>query len=221
MLQSYLMKRGWHVGRVCVSALTALICWSHVTVGAQQTPTASTADDIATGARLAAQHCASCHGANGQGSTADFPSLAGQNEKYIIKQLQDFASGVRDSAVMESKAAVLSDCSIRALAKFYHSQKPHSKPATDPALAAVGAFVYDRGNPYSGLPACVSCHGTGGRGRAELPRLAGQNTLYVERQLHLFADKGRTNDANVMNMIAKRMSELEIKAVAEYIGAMK
>jgi cytochrome c553 len=51
--------------------------------------------------------------------------------------------------------------------------------------------------------------------------LAGQSTIYIERQLHLFADKGRANDAAVMSMIAGRMNELEIKAVAEHLGAMK
>jgi cytochrome c553 len=205
--------------------MVSLICGSAVagSVLAQSVSSASPVGNEATsaGAKLAAQQCASCHGANGQGVTPDFPSLAGQNEKYIVKQLRDFASGHRKSVVMDSKAAVLDDGAMHELAKFYQSQKPQVKPAADPALAAVGAFIYDRGNPYSGLPACVSCHGTGGRGRAELPRLAGQSTIYIERQLHLFADKGRANDAAVMSMIAGRMNELEIKAVAEHLGAMK
>jgi cytochrome c553 len=212
------MKTAWLMGRASILGLT---CLSALIVSAQNVNPTAASDDIATGEKLAAQHCAPCHGANGQGATADFPSLAGQNEKYIIKQLRDFASGVRDSAVMDSKAAVLSECSIRALAKFYQSQKPKVKPTTDAGLAAVGAFIYDRGNPYSGLPACVSCHGTGARGRAELPRLAGQSPLYIERQLRLFVDKNRANDGAVMSMIASRMSELEMKAVAEHLGAMK
>lgn len=184
-------------------------------------PVTPVADDIATGAQLAATHCAACHGANGQGVTPDFPSLAGQNERYLAKQLRDFASGVRDSTVMDSKAAVLSECSIRALAKFYQSQQPRATSASDRLLADAGAFVYERGNPYSGLPACVSCHGTGGRGNAELPRLAGQNPRYIERQLKLFAERSRANDGAIMSMVASRLSELELKAVAEYLGAMK
>jgi cytochrome c553 len=184
-------------------------------------PVAPVPDDIATGAQLAAKHCAACHGANGQGATIDFPSLAGQNEKYIAKQLRDFASGVRDSSVMDAKAAVLSECSIRAVSKFYQSQSPAVKPAKDPMLANAGAFVYERGNPYTGLPACVSCHGTGGRGNAELPRLAGQNPRYIERQLKHFADTSRANDSSVMKMVASRLTEMEMKAVSEYLGAMK
>jgi cytochrome c553 len=122
---------------------------------------------------------------------------------------------------MDSKAAILSECSIRAVAKFYQSQAPQVKPVSDAGLASVGAFIYDRGNPYTGVPACVSCHGTGARGRAELPRLAGQSPQYIERQLHHFSDKSRANDGAVMSMVASRMSELEIKAVAQHLGAMK
>jgi cytochrome c553 len=81
--------------------------------------------------------------------------------------------------------------------------------------------VYERGNPYTGLPACVSCHGTGGRGNAELPRLAGQNPLYIERQLKKFVDRSRVDESAVMNVIASRMSEIEMKSVVEYLGAMK
>jgi cytochrome c553 len=180
------------------------------------------ADDIATGAKLAEKHCAACHGANGQGATIDFASLAGQNEMYIAKQLRDFAAGERDSTVMDSKASVLSECSIRAVAKFYQGQVPKVTPSKDPILANAGQFVYERGNPYAGLPACVSCHGTGGRGNAELPRLAGQNPRYMERQLKNYVSRTRAGDsAAVMTMVASRMTEMEMKAVVEYLGAMK
>lgn len=186
-----------------------------------QTALAAAGDDIATGARLAAEHCAACHGVTGQGVSPEFPNLAGQNEKYLAKQLRDFASGVRDSTVMDTKAAVLSECSVRALAKYYQSQKPRVTPAPDPMLANAGAFVYERGNPYSGLPGCVACHGTGARGNAELPRLAGQSPRYLERQLRSFADKSRANDNAIMTTIANQLSEMEMKAVVEYLGAMK
>lgn len=184
-------------------------------------PVPAVADDVATGAQLAAKHCASCHGATGQSASGEFPNLAGQNEKYLAKQLRDFASGQRDSTVMDMKAAILSECSIRAVSRFYQSQTNQASPAKDPLLANAGAFVYERGNPFTGLPACVSCHGTGGRGQAELPRLAGQNPLYLERQLKKFVDRSRVDESAVMNVIASRMSDMEMKSVVEYLGAMK
>lgn len=178
-------------------------------------------DDLETGAKLAAKHCAACHGLNGQGVSPEFPSLAGQNEKYLAKQLRDFATGVRDSSVMDMKAAVLSECSIRAVSKYYQSQKPAVTPPSDAMLAGAGSFVYQRGNPYSGLPGCVACHGTGGRGNAELPRIAGQNKPYLERQLRRFASSDRVNDGSVMHMVASRLSEMELKAVVEHLGGMQ
>ncbi len=186
-----------------------------------QTPPAPGGDDIATGARVAAEQCATCHGSTGQGVSQEFPNLAGQNEKYLAKQLRDFSSGVRDSTVMDSKAAVLSECSIRAVAKYYSNQTPSVTPTPDAMLVAAGAFVYERGNPYSGLPGCIACHGTGARGNAELPRLAGQSPRYLERQLKAFADRSRANDNSIMAMIASRLSEMETKAVVAYLGAMK
>lgn len=190
-------------------------------VAAQPIAIAPAGDDIETGAKLAKEHCAACHGLNGQGVSPQYPSLAGQNEKYLAKQLRDFASGVRDSTVMDMKAAVLSECSIRAVAKYYQAQQPAVTPPTDPMLAAAGAFVYQRGNPYSGLPGCVACHGTGGRGSAELPRIAGQNKPYLERQLRKFASADRANDNSIMRMVASRMTEMELKAVVEYLGGLK
>lgn len=210
-----LATRAW---RLWVAVVLVASSWGGTAWAADVAPAG---DDIATGAQLAAKHCAACHGANGQGVASDFPSLAGQHEKYLAKQLRDFASGVRDSTVMDVKAAVLSECSIRAVSRYYQSQKPVVSPAKDPMLANAGAFVYERGNPYTGLPACVSCHGTGGRGNAELPRLAGQHPLYIERQLKKFVDRSRTDDRAVMNVIASRMSEMEMKAVVEYLGALQ
>jgi cytochrome c553 len=110
------------------------------------------ADDLARGAQLVQKDCSTCHGLNGQGASNEFPNLAGQNEKYLAKQLRDFASGARTSLVMSPKATALDELAIRGVTKYYQSQTPVAKPTSDPMLASVGAFVYERGNPYSGLP---------------------------------------------------------------------
>jgi len=212
--------------RPCVRRVTspqafAGLVWmfGSVVAGAQALPAVT--DDLVRGAQLVHKDCAACHGLTGQGASNEFPNLAGQNEKYLAKQLRDFASGARASQVMSPKAAALDELAIKGVTKYYQSQVPTAKPTTDPMLANVGAFVYERGNLYSGLPGCVSCHGTGARGQAELPRLAGQNPQYLERQLKLFASRGRSNDGSIMAVIASRLSELEMKAVVEYLGAMK
>lgn len=213
------MKNSWSpwgfgLKRLACSALVAVAAAGHA-------QTANPGADLTLGAKLAAESCAVCHGQQGGGATPDFPRLAGQNERYLVKQLRDFASGVRKSETMKEKAGVLNETAIQALAKYYQSQTPLVKATDDPALAAVGAFIYERGNPYAGLPACLSCHGTAARGNAELPRLAGQHPRYIEAQLKQFSQRLRTNDSSIMGVVASRLTELETKAVAEYLGAMK
>lgn len=190
---------------------------AHGLVAAQD----GTAGLQAQGAALAEAHCATCHGAAGQSASPNFPRLAGQNERYLIKQLQDFATGVRTSSVMKDKATVLNETAILALARHYSRQPAGATPTDDAQLAAVGQFIYERGNLYSGLPACLACHGTQARGTADLPRLAGQHPRYLEEQLRQFAQRERRNDNAIMNVIASRISELERRAVTEYLGSLK
>lgn len=176
---------------------------------------------LAQGAALAQAHCATCHGQGGQSAAPNFPRLAGQNQNYLTKQLRDFASGVRTSSVMKDKAAVLNEAGIQALALHYSRQKAASTPSDDSLLAGVGQYIYERGNLYAGLPACLSCHGTQARGTAELPRLAGQHPRYLEQQLKAFSGHQRRNDGAVMNVIAARLSELERRAVSEYLASLQ
>jgi cytochrome c553 len=85
----------------------------------------------------------------------------------------------------------------------------------------VGRYIYNRGNSFSGVPSCASCHGPTAQGSATLPRLAGQHAAYTERQLKLFNQRERTNDNAVMHSIASKLSELETKAVASYLSGLK
>jgi len=176
---------------------------------------------LARGAELAQERCASCHGLDGQSAANSFPRLAGQNAGYLVKQLRDFAASKRHNDIMKDKVAGLNDADIHALSLHYEAQPGARTPSGDDLLDGVGRFVYERGNAFAGLPACLSCHGTDGHGTADLPRLAGQHPAYIERQMRQFADKARANDGAVMTMMASRMSELELKAVAAYIGGMK
>jgi cytochrome c553 len=85
----------------------------------------------------------------------------------------------------------------------------------------VGRYIYEHGNRYAGVAACGGCHGPNGAGTANLPRLAGQNELYLENQIKQFNKRERTNDNAVMHTIASKMTELEMKAVAEYLSGTK
>lgn len=177
--------------------------------------------DLAAAERFAAEHCGACHGATGQSAAPNFPRLAGQNEVYLVKQLRDFASGDRKSPMMKEKVALMDDLMIRSLAAHYARQLASNTPSTDAQLMAVGEFVYLRGNTYAGLPACQSCHGAQALGTQQLPRLAGQHPAYIATQLQSFHQATRSNDSVTMKFVTSRMSDLEVNAVAAYLGNLK
>jgi cytochrome c553 len=115
----------------------------------------------------------------------------------------------------------LSAADFALLGRYFESRpvRVHAMPDAD--LAQVGWFIFSRGNPYSGVPACTSCHGPKGLGSEALPRLAGQHAAYIENQLKKFNARERTNDNAVMHSIASKLTELEAKAVAAYIAGLK
>ena len=168
------------------------------------------------------QACAACHGPDGNSVNPVWPKLAGQHEEYIVKQLMDFKSGARENAQMSPIAAGLSDEDIRDLAAFYNSQKVKTGK-TDPDALKLGLAVYRAGNIEAGVPACMACHGPTGRGNpaAMYPSLSGQHAEYTRIQLNAFREDIRTNDVNeVMRTVVDRMSDEEIRAVAELLQGL-
>jgi cytochrome c553 len=163
--------------------------------------------------------CAICHGEQGETASEEFPRLAGQHESYLAKELRDFQSGSRQG-IMARMVRGLSADDIAAIARYYAAQ-PASPPSAAPSeLAALGKFIYHRGNPYSGIPACKGCHGEAAHGTAQLPRLAGQHATYLERQVKDFTQRNRTNDNEVMHAVAQKLTAMEARAVAEYLSTL-
>lgn len=182
--------------------------------------TSAQANDLARAEEIVGGRCFLCHGLNGESASAVFPRLAGQHADYIAKQLGDFKSGKRASDTMKPQAEELTPAEMKALGAFFQAKVVGPRPARDKELLAVGKYIFDRGNQFSGLPACASCHGAKGLGTPQLPRLAGQHPRYIEDQLKQFNKRERTNDNAVMHTIASKLSELETHAVAEYIATL-
>lgn len=172
-------------------------------------------------AEIVASRCALCHGPEGESASAIYPRLAAQHPDYIIKQLKDFRDGRRKSDTMTDMTKDLKDDEIAGLASFFASKKAAARQPGDVDFAGVGRFIFQRGNPYSGVPACTSCHGVNGHGTQQLPRLAGQHPAYMETQLKEFSKRERTNDNAVMHTVASKLTELETRAVAIYIGSLQ
>jgi cytochrome c553 len=177
--------------------------------------------------------CSACHGADGNSAAATFPKLAGQNEKYLIKQMQDIKSGERPVPTMMGQLDNMSDSDIADIAAFYASQT-NSGGQADADLVPLGEKVYRAGVSARGVAACAACHAPrgGGNGPAGFPALAGQHADYIADQLRRFRigsentleqnPGGRTNDGDgrMMRDIAAGMSDNEIKAVSSYIAGL-
>ncbi len=162
--------------------------------------------------------CFMCHGEQGESSSEIFPRLGGQHWEYTAKQLENFKSGKRKSTAMADMVAKLTPDEMVALGKFFEKQATPTETAKDAELAAVGKYIYHKGNKFSGLASCASCHGAEAKGTTALPRLAGQYAGYTETQLKQFNQRERTNDNAVMHAITSKMSALEMAAVAEYLS---
>ena len=185
--------------------------------------------DLARAQTIANQVCAACHGADGNSPTPVNPSLAGQGAEYITLQLSHFKSGLRANPVMLGMASTLSAEDMRALGVYFSQQKPKGLAAKDPALARTGQKLYRGGDAATGLPACAACHGPAGAGiPKQYPRLAGQHADYAYAQLKAFqagergADKeGKDVNGRIMAAIAAKMTDAQMKALADYTAGLR
>ncbi|MBX7229649.1 MAG: cytochrome c4 [Burkholderiaceae bacterium] len=184
--------------------------------------------DITKGQNIAGQVCAACHGADGNSTAAANPKLAAQHADYLYKQLVNFKMKTgakepeRSNAVMTGFANALSEQDMRDVAAFFQSQK--LKPAAgkgDKNSQLLGQRIYRGGIAEKNVPACAACHGPTGAGiPSQYPRIAGQFGEYTEAQMIAFRQGTRRNGPMMM-AIAARMSDQEIKAVSDYIAALR
>ncbi len=177
--------------------------------------------DLARAEEIVSGRCFLCHGLQGESASPVFPRLAGQHSEYIAKQLSDFKSGKRKSDTMKPQAEELTPAEMASLGAFFQAKNVGARPGRDGELIAVGKYVFNRGNQFTGLPSCASCHGPKGLGTPQLPRLAGQHPRYIEDQLKQFNSRERNNDNAVMHTVASKLSEIERHAVAEYIATLE
>jgi cytochrome c553 len=190
--------------------------------------------------------CASCHGEDGNSMMPTFPKLAQQHASYLSKQLYAFKDGSRKDQVMASMAMTLNDADIADVSAYYAAQSISANPEPtlppsdeDDADTAAGddkpketiqdvvnkgSNLYRNGDLTRAVSACIACHGPSGEGNkpAAFPSLRSQHPDYLIKTLNDFKSGTRSkNPDNMMYMIAKKMTEEEIKAVSYYISTMK
>jgi cytochrome c553 len=167
--------------------------------------------------------CGACHGADGNSAAPNFPKLAGQGERYLLKQLNDIKSGARPIVEMTGLLDNLSDQDLEDISAYYASQQM-SVGAADPKLVERGGELFRGGKLAEGMPSCTGCHSPNGAGldAAGYPQLGGQHATYVAKQLTDFREGNRTNDGDsmIMRSIAAKLSNKDIEAVSSFIQGL-
>lgn len=195
--------------------------------------------NIEHGKLIVESNCAACHGTNGVSTAPAQPNLGGQNIKYLYKQLVDFKTGARSNGVMSAQLAGLTQQDLADVAAYYASQTPWTPGYANPETAHAAMKLYLGGDKSRGVIPCAGCHGPKGTGNewAAFPRLGGQHATYIATQLRLFraagrddeglvADQKRTNDSakpdekGMMQTIAAKLSDKDIRILSDYISAL-
>lgn len=168
--------------------------------------------------------CAACHGADGNSTNADWPSLAGQHPEYIYEQLKMIKDGTRSAPLMVGQLDNKNDKDLKDMAAYYAGQESKSGKV-DADLLVFGQSLYRGGEAVKGIPACASCHGATGAGNpmSRYPSLVGQQPGYVLKALNDYASGARNANGQqkIMKEIASMMSDAEKAAVASYIHGLQ
>ncbi|HEX7325834.1 MAG TPA: c-type cytochrome [Rhodanobacteraceae bacterium] len=211
-----------------IALLVTVVAWLGAGVALAQTP-----PDAATIARhglgSSVPACASCHGADGGGqAAAGFPRLAGLNEAYLKRQLDDFAAGRRANPIMQPVAKALNESQRQALATYFSRLPvPVSAAPAAPASSStasdnvLGEELATHGRWSQQVPGCEKCHGPNGMGVGEnFPPLAGQPAQYIANQLQAFKSGARQDDLlGLMHHVASALTERDIQAVSAWFAA--
>lgn len=200
---------------------TAIAAMAALPVGAAEPAKEATKPDLARGQEIATQTCVACHTFDGSRGTPANPILQGQIPEYLLKQLRDFKSGKRQNAIMTGMVATLNEADMKNVAAFYASKEAKPGFARNRDTVALGERIYRGGIADRKVPACAGCHTPDGAGiPAQYPRLSGQHAEYSEAQLVAFRGGTRTNSIE-MTGVAARLSDREIKAVADYTAGLR
>ena len=191
-------------------------------IGAGDAPLVKEKGDPVKGEQLVAA-CAACHGADGNSLAGLWPSIAGQNYKYLLKQLRLVKSGDRAIDQMIGQLDNLSDQNLKDIAAFYSAQNNTIGQVEEDKLE-LGKKLYYAGNLEKGVPACSACHSPRGLGNAPAayPLLSGQQPDYVAKALKDYRSGERINEepSKIMAAIAYKLDDNEIDALSSFVHGL-
>jgi cytochrome c553 len=207
-----------------LAALALFAAAPSIPVVAQDGPEPVEEGSVEAG-RTKAVTCGACHGVDGNSVASEWPNLAGQHSKYVVRQLEAYKNQLRADVGMQGFAAMLSAQDMQDVAAYFSAQTPRPQGA-DPNLVSLGEQIYRGGIPERGVAACIACHGPDGRGNplAAYPRISGQHATYVYATLQAYASGQRRSDVDLNQMmrnVAELLFEDEMRALASYVQGLR
>lgn len=198
------MSKHTLTGTLAMAGIAAALLYCH----------SAAAYDAEAGRQKAETECAPCHGKNGISEQPNVPSLAGQQNDYVVLGLFQFRNGHRPSEVMGPIAKPLADNDLGNLAKYFSSLKPWQASRTaDPQAAAAAPALTLKNH-------CIQCHGPNLAGQDSVPRIAGQKIDYLTAQLKAFHAGNRGDIDGNMTSIASGLSDADIATLADYVSGL-
>lgn len=199
--------------------------------------TAASAQNLERGREINAT-CAGCHGEHGQGGKrGEYPRLAGQRRAHLEDQLRAFRRRTRINLPMfpYTQERELSDADIEDVAQYLASielptEWPEFKPGDDaltrltltekvmiipraPGDTERGGKLYQK--------ECAACHAKDGMGRGKFPRLVGQYTAYLHKQVNAFVKGERSHDEVEVKGILNELKEADVQDILAYLTLLQ
>ena len=171
--------------------------------------------------------CMACHGRGGKKAILNYPNLAGQERVYMLKQMQDIASGKRLASMdptghprtegMKGVMHLVSKVQMKKIAKWLAKQPPaplhKDTKSLDPARVSKGAAIYKKLK-------CKNCHGKDGtKPLRGMPFVAGQKKGYlVDQMVDLKSGVRKNGKSGMMKSFIKKASAADIELMAEFLS---
>ncbi len=178
--------------------------------------------------------CMACHGKGGAKAILDYPNLAGQNAKYMARQITDIlkekrvgsldaqgkprTEGMRGALVTADGELRLSKQEIKDVSDYLAGLKP---PAPKAPKEPISAENLAKGKKLYKKKKCQTCHGKDGKKPTNkaYPYVAGQKSAYIIAQMTDIKDKVRKNaKSKTMVSFVKKLTDEEIKLIADYLS---
>lgn len=157
--------------------------------------------------------CATCHGEDGRPVLENAPIIWGQEYFYTLTQLRDYHAGRRASEVMQPIVAELTPDQMKALAEYF------SKLSWPDLGHGASAEAVNKARQMATAGQCTQCHLGSYLGNSRIPRMAGQNPVYLEQTMLAYRDDERKNSPE-MSALMDGFSDEQIAAMAEFLAGM-